>query len=188
MQLSLIIVTYLNPSSNLNISIFIQCRTPVWKTTHMMRAAVTGRWRLTFNILRHTRHTNQKENESCNDELSDVGTGAYGEVRGQSSHVLVERSVPRQLRLLSAQLQVEVINGDGEDDDEAQDEPQHQGQHLLQLLALVRYAFIRCGRRETHVCRSVPSQSQPKTIFLNLRCYLVFTFVLLHLMATKHVH
>ncbi len=74
----------------------------------------------------------------------------------ESSHVLVQRAVARKLRLLhGAQFEVEVINGDGDDDDETQDETQHQRQHLLQLLSLVRDAFIRCRRREAPVSHTI---------------------------------
>jgi len=98
---------------------------------------------------RHT-HTHTLTGQETRDDVVSA--------ERERSHVLVERAVARQRRLCGAQLQVEVIHRQRDDDDQTQDQSQHQRQHLLQLLALVRHTLIRCGgeretQRHTHTHR-----------------------------------
>lgn len=69
-------------------------------------------------------------------------------VHRQSLHVLVEGAVAGQLGLMSRQFEMEVVDNNGDDDDEAQNEPQHQRQNLLYPLTLVCDALICCRRRK----------------------------------------
>lgn len=66
-------------------------------------------------------------------------------------HVLVHGAVPRELRLRRRQLQVEVVNGDCDDDDQAQDDAQHNWEGLLQPLPLVCDALVSCVGTSTHI-------------------------------------
>lgn len=56
-------------------------------------------------------------------------------------HVLVHGAVPGELRLCGSQFQVEVVDGERDDDDEAEDEAQNEWQGFLQLFPLVSNAF-----------------------------------------------
>ena len=68
-----------------------------------------------------------------------------------SLHVLVHGPVAGQLWLGdSGQFEVEVVDGQRDDDDEAQDETQDQRKSLLQLFPLVRDALIGCRVKHTH--------------------------------------
>lgn len=70
-------------------------------------------------------------------------------VSGLGLHVLVHGAVSGQLGLARRQLQVEVVDGERDDDDEGQDETQDEGEGLLQALPLVRDALVGC-REEAH--------------------------------------
>lgn len=64
------------------------------------------------------------------------------------SHVFVLRSVPRDLHLAGCQLVVDVVNAEGDHDNQPQDQPQDQGQGFLQLLPLVHRALMFCRERK----------------------------------------
>lgn len=70
----------------------------------------------------------------------------FGERRGAAGdlHVLVHGAVPGELGLAGAHLQVEVVDGESDDDDEGQDEAQDEGEGLLQAFPLIRDAFVGC--------------------------------------------
>ena len=82
---------------------------------------------------------------------------------GSRLHVLVHGAVSGQLGLGGRQLQVEVVDGERDDDDEGQDEAQDERQRLLQALPLVCDALVGC--RETN---SGNSQSVNRTDGLKL--------------------
>lgn len=70
-----------------------------------------------------------------------------GERRGAGDlHVLVEGAVSGQLGLAGAHFQVEVVDGEGDDDDEGQDEAQDEGESLFQAFPLIRDAFVGCRK------------------------------------------
>lgn len=62
--------------------------------------------------------------------------------------MLVLRSVPRDLHLAGCQLVVNVVNAEGDHDNQPQDQPQDQGQGFLQLLPLVHRALVFCRGRK----------------------------------------
>lgn len=59
-------------------------------------------------------------------------------------HVLVQGAVSGQLGLARAHFQVEVVDGEGDDDDEGQNEAQDEGEGLFQAFPLIRDAFVGC--------------------------------------------
>lgn len=63
-------------------------------------------------------------------------------------HVLVHGAVSGELGLAGCQLQVEVVDGERDDDDQAQNEAQDEGEGLLQALPLVSNAFVGCRKKE----------------------------------------
>lgn len=65
------------------------------------------------------------------------------------SHVFVLRSVPRDLHLAGCQLVVDVVNAEGDHDNQPQDQPQDQGQGFFQLLPLVHRALVFCRGRKS---------------------------------------
>jgi len=67
--------------------------------------------------------------------------------KNASLHVLVHGAVSGQLRRDGRELQVEVVDDDRDDDDEGQDEAQDDGERLLQVLPLVRDAFVGCEKK-----------------------------------------
>lgn len=61
-------------------------------------------------------------------------------------HVLVHGAISGELGLAGRQLQVEVVDGERDDDDQPQNEAQDEGERLLQALPLVRDAFVGCNK------------------------------------------
>ena len=62
-------------------------------------------------------------------------------------HVLVHGVISGELRLIRCQLKVEMVDGDRDDDYQAQNEAQDEGEGLLQALPLVGNAFVGCKVR-----------------------------------------
>lgn len=78
--------------------------------------------------------------------------GNSGEQRRHGAgdlHVLVEGAVSGQLGLARAHFQVEVVDGEGDDDDEGQNEAQDEGEGLLQAFPLIRDAFVGCRKMKS---------------------------------------
>lgn len=63
-------------------------------------------------------------------------------------HVLVHGAVSGELGLARRQFQVEVVDGERDDDYEGQDEAQNEGECLLQALPLVGDALVGWGNNE----------------------------------------
>lgn len=63
-------------------------------------------------------------------------------------HVLVHGAISGELRLAGRQLQVEVVDGERDDDYKGQNEAQDEGQGLLQALPLVHDALVGCRKEE----------------------------------------
>lgn len=61
-------------------------------------------------------------------------------------HVLVQGAVSGQLGLARAHFQVEVVDGEGDDDDEGQNEAQDEGEGLFQAFPLISDAFVGCRK------------------------------------------
>lgn len=66
-------------------------------------------------------------------------------------HVLVHGAISGEHRLGRRQLQVEVVDGERDDDDEGQDEAQDEGEGLLQALPLVGDALVGCENKTNTV-------------------------------------
>lgn len=64
----------------------------------------------------------------------------------ENLHVLVDGAVSGQLGLAGRHFQVEVVDGEGDDNDEGQDEAQDEGEGLLQAFPLVGDTLVGCVR------------------------------------------